>query len=65
MSLEQQALILSLAKGGWKIEAVAVARSFIAQALEWATEYSSQPYYPPGHGSIRLETRFGVRRTIN
>ena len=44
--------------GNW----IKFCNSFIGQALEWANDYPDEPNFPPGHGSIRLETRFSVRR---
>ena len=35
---------------------------FLALSLEWANDYPDEPFFPPAHGSIRLETRFSVRR---
>ena len=36
--------------------------AYLAMLLEWQTDYPNDPYYAPAHGSLRLETRFSIRR---
>ena len=36
--------------------------AYLAMLLEWQTDYPNDPFYAPAHGSLRLETRFSIRR---
>jgi hypothetical protein len=35
---------------------------YLGLLLEWSHDYPNDPFYAPAHGSIRLETRFSIRR---
>lgn len=36
--------------------------AYLVLLLEWGVDYPNDPFYAPAHGSLRLETRFSIRR---